>query len=166
MTKKTNCLLIVDVQKGFINDATRHLPSLIEAAQADFDLVFATRFVNPDASVFRRYMNWGRFAPESAETELAFAPALHAVVIEKTIYSCVDDGFCRSLRAAGVEEITLCGIDTDICVTKCAVDLFERGIRPIVRADLCGSHAGAAAHKRGIETLKRFIGEGQVVQKF
>ncbi len=43
-------LLIIDVQQGFINAATRHLPPKVADLQDDYDHVFVTRFVNPPGS--------------------------------------------------------------------------------------------------------------------
>ena len=47
---------------------------------------------------------------------------------------------------------------------KSAVDLFEAGIEPVVLADHCASHGGRDCHEAGLKLLKRFIGEGQVVE--
>ncbi len=45
-----SCLLVVDVQKGFINDNSKHIPALIEKVQNDYDYLIATQFHNPDVS--------------------------------------------------------------------------------------------------------------------
>ena len=46
---------------------------------------------------------------------------------------------------------------------KCAVDLFENGIVPIVLEEYCASTVGPNSHKCGIATIKRFIGAKQVI---
>lgn len=155
-------LLVVDVQRGFVNTHTAHIPALVEAAQGDYQSIFATRFYNPEGSPFRTIMGWTRFAPGSADTELAFAPAPHVEVIEKPTYTCVTDGFVAKLRALETSEVHVCGIDTDVCVTTCAVDLFERGIRPVVLSRLCASHGGHDLHEAALRILKRDIGANQV----
>jgi len=58
--------------------------------------------------------------------------------------------------------LVLCGIATDGCVLKTAVDAFERGIEPVVVVDACASHAGNAVHEAGLLLLGRFIGAGQL----
>jgi nicotinamidase-related amidase len=78
------CLLIVDVQKGFINEHTKEIPSAVSALQADYDFVFASRFINLPDSNFRKLMNWKRFNPGSEETALAFDPQPNAVVFDKS----------------------------------------------------------------------------------
>ncbi len=37
-------LLIIDVQKGFINEWTRHIPARVESLQSEFDRLWVTRF--------------------------------------------------------------------------------------------------------------------------
>ncbi len=156
-------LLVIDVQKGFLNDWTAHIPASIEALQDRFETVFVTRFNNPEASNFRKLMGWRRFAPGSEDTELAFTPKKGAIVIDKPAYGCVTPAFLERLRAGGIETVYLSGIATDSCVLKCAVDLFEAGPTPIVLADFCARHGGPECHECGLLLLKRFIGERQVV---
>jgi nicotinamidase-related amidase len=157
-------LLIIDVQKGFINDWTRHIPHQVEALQARFPRVVATRFENPEGSAFRTLKGLSRFGPGSAEAELAFAPRRGAEIAVKHRYSALSGALLGSLRESGVREVALSGIATDNCVLVTAVDLFEGGIRPLVLADYCGSHAGAEYHRAGLMLIERLVGEGQVVR--
>ena len=155
-------LLIIDVQQGFINAATRHLPARVADLQDDYDHVFATQFVNPPDSPYRRLIGWQRFAPGSDDVQLAFTPRDGVPVIEKHIYSCVTPALIDQVRQARVDELHLCGIATDNCVLKSAVDLFEVNWRPVVLADFCASHAGAEYHKWALAILERFLGKEQV----
>ncbi len=156
-------LLIIDVQTGFINDATRHIPGRVQALAEAYRRVMVTRFSNPEGSNYRRLMGWTRFAPGTDDTQLAFTPPKDATVIDKTRYSCVTDGFLASLAADGTDSVHLCGIATDNCVLKCAVDLFEAGLKPVVLADYCASHGGNQVHHCGLTVLRRLIGEAQVI---
>ena len=155
-------LLIIDVQRGFINDWTGAIPARVEALQADYRCVIATRFINPPGSLHRRLLGWPRFAPGSRDIELAFRPRDDARVVDKTTYTAVTPDLLGELERGGIEEVHLCGIATDNCVLKTAVDLFEAGIKPVVLADACASHGGPECHACGIRLLKRFIGESQV----
>lgn len=157
-------LLIIDVQKGFLNPATRHVPARVEQLQSRFETVIATRFLNPPGSPWRRFLDWPRFAPGSEETALAFSPEAGTRLRDKTRYSCIDEAFLSLLRAEGTEEVSLCGIATDNCVLATAIDLFQAGIRPLVLASACGSHGGRAAHLRGLAILARLIGERQILR--
>lgn len=155
-------LIIVDVQRGFINSNTDHIPGVVQGIQSDYQHVFCTKFMNSLGSPWTEWLHWHRFLPGSTDTELAFEPTPNAIILEKGRYTCVDSQFISQLASRNIAEIHLCGIDTDICVSKCAVDLFENGIRPIVLAKYCASHAGPSAHERGLATLRRYIGPEQI----
>ena len=156
-------LLIVDVQVGFVNDATRHIVPKVEALQKRYVHVYATRFINVEGSPYRRLLDWHRFYAGSDDVPLAFEPVDGAVVLDKHVYTCVTPDFLRDLRDKGIEEVAICGIDTDACVSACAIDLFENGIRPVLLSDACASHAGAEYHEAALRILARLIGKRQIV---
>lgn len=157
-------LLIIDVQKGFVNDWTRAIPARVEDLQHRSARVAVTRFLNPEGSMHRRLIHWSRFAPGSEEAELAFVPRPDAWTFDKTTYTAATPDLLGHLREAGIDTVHLCGIATDNCVLKTAVDLFEAGIRPVVLADACASHGGPDCHAAGLLLLRRFIGMEQVAE--
>lgn len=156
-------LLIVDVQNGFVNDKTKHIPPLVEKLQYDYDLVIATRFINLPESPYRRLIKWNHLSPGTNEIELAFRPKEGIVIIDKYIYTCINDSFVGLLEDNKIDVVDICGIDTDICVTKCAVDLFERNITPNVLKDYCATHANANIQESALIILARYIGSSQII---
>ncbi len=155
-------LLIVDVQQGFINDATRHVVGKVSNLQRQYEHVYATRFINQPGSPYRTLMDWSRFDVSSDDVRLAFQPADHVIVIDKNIYSCVDVDFLKELEYKEISEVQICGIDTDACVATCAVSLFENGIRPVILSEACASHAGVEYHQAALRILRRLIGHRQI----
>ena len=156
-------LVIIDVQKGFINDWTRHIPEAVETLQRDFDYVIATKFINPDPSPFRTFIGWTRFAQDApTDTDLAFMPRDDSVIIEKTLYTAAPD-IISFTQEKQISEVSLCGIATDNCILKTAIDLFESSIRPVILADYCASHGGPDAHNAGLLLLRRMVGTDQVI---
>lgn len=158
-----SCLIIVDVQNGFINQWTEHIPATVESLQDGYDRIVATRFYNPEGSLYRRLIGWQRLGRDSEDFPLAFQPRAGAPVIDKATYTCVTPDLLEDLERWGVEEVHLCGIATDNCVLKSAVDLFEAGVKPVVLADAAASHGGPDCHAAGLMLLERFIGASQVV---
>jgi nicotinamidase-related amidase len=71
--------------------------------------------------------------------------------------------FLNYVQTHGINRIYIAGIDTDNCVLKCAVDLFEAGFVPVILADCCMSHAGIEAHQAALKILPRFIGPAQII---
>ena len=155
-------LLIVDVQNGFICPTTAHIPALVEKLQYDYQTVIVTQFYNQQDSFFRSLIKWDRVQADTEEFNLAFTPRDDAWRVTKPYYSCVTPDFLNDLNRQSIKNMDICGIDTDICVLKCAVDLFENKIEPVVLMDYCGSMGGKDAHARGLQNLERFIGSGQI----
>jgi nicotinamidase-related amidase len=156
-------LLIIDVQSGFINEWTAHVPMRVASLQDSFDRVLVTRLYNPQKSLYRKLIGWNGFSLGSVDTQLAFAPRTDATIIDKSTYSCVNEGLLDRLRRDAVSRVHLCGIGTDSSVMISAVDLFEAGIEPVVLAHACASAAGHADHQAGLQILKRLIGDKQVI---
>ena len=159
-------LLIVDVQNGFINDFTHHIPDRVARlidTQAFEPLLF-TRFVNAPGSPYQRLLEWHDSA-EPPDTELV--PELERFVAEGNVYvkrglAGMPQALADRLTRDGIEEIDVVGIDTDMCVLKIALDLFDAGIEPVVLVDCCASTAGLQAHLAGLAILSRNIGPYQL----
>lgn len=156
-------LLIVDVQRGFINAHTQHIPHRIECVLDHYDTVIATQFYSTQNSPYDRWMNGWSLSKKSADFLMSMSLPVNAHIVEKkNRYSCVNKRFVKWLNRMNIKDMDICGIDTDACVLKCATDLFEAGILPVVLVDLCASTGGPEAHHHGIENLKRLIGASQI----
>lgn len=59
-------LLVVDVQEGFINAFTQHIPERVAALieRDDYDPVLFTRFVNTENGPYHRFIGWEACADE------------------------------------------------------------------------------------------------------
>ena len=156
-------LLIIDVQKGFINEWTAHVPARVESLQDSFDQIIITRLYNPQRSLYRRLTGWSEFSLGATETQLAFAPLGRATIIDKSTYNGVDELLLASFRAERVNRVHLCGIATEDSVLLTAAGLFEQGIEPVVLAHACGSDAGHGLHQAGLQIISRLIGPKQVI---
>jgi nicotinamidase-related amidase len=156
-------LLIIDVQNGYINEWTAHVPLRVAALQDSFDSVLVTRFYNPQKSLYRKLVGWNGFSLGSVDTQLAFAPRGDASIVDKSTYTCTNEAFVERLRRDNIVRVHLCGITTEGSVLVSAVGLFEAGIEPVVLAHACGSVAGHSDHQAGLQILRRLIGEKQVI---
>ena len=162
-------LLVVDVQKGFLNDYTRHVPERVAklAARRGHGDLYFTRFENPPGGPYRKFLRWdgcGRppdtdLAPEVAR--LAARRPEH--VFTKPGYAGLPEALAGVLRDRGIKRVNVAGIDTDMCVLKVALDLFDLGIEPIILVDCCASTSGLQAHLAGLAVLTRNIGAERLV---
>jgi nicotinamidase-related amidase len=160
-------LLIVDVQNGFLNDYTRHIPGRIVALieRGEHAPILFTRFVNPPGGPYHRFLHWHDCVGEP-ETDLAveLQPYLDGgEIFTKPGYAGVSDELAAFLTGKRFEQITVVGIDTDMCVLKVAMDIFDLGIRPLILTDCCASTAGLQSHLAGLAVLARNIGADQLL---
>lgn len=158
-----SALLIIDVQSGFINEWTAHVPVRAASLQDSFDQIIVTRLYNPQKSLYRKLVGWNRFSLGSVDTHLAFEPRHDATIIDKSTYSCITEPLLDRLRRNATTRAHLCGIGTDSGVMISAIDLFQAGIEPVVLAHACGAVTGHANHQAGLHILRRLIGEKQVI---
>lgn len=156
-------LLIVDVQKGVINDWTAHVPARVESLQGSFDEVIVTRLYNPQRSLYRRLIGWNEFSLGSQESQLAFTPREEATIVDSPHYNGATEPLISRLKAEGITRVHLCGIATEGAVLLTAAGLFEQGIEPVVLAHACGSDAGHELHEAALQILRRLIGSRQVI---
>ena len=155
-----NNLLIIDVQHGFINEHTSHIPPIVERLQHVYDHVYITLFHNPPGSNFQRWIGWEHMQPGSSDTEPAFQPAPSATIIRKHSYHTLTPRLYTALHEAG--EVAICGVNTDVCVMVAATEMFDAGIRPTILADATASSAGEQNHATALRLLSRQIGSSQI----
>lgn len=155
-------LLIVDVQVGFINPFTHHIPQrLAQLLQTQhFDSVLFTRFINDGEGPYSRFLQWhGCDRDPDIQLVSELQPFAQAdLVFSKTGICGLPEELAVYLQQHSIAQVSIAGIDTDMCVLKIAMDLFDVGIEPIVLADCCASTAGLQAHLAGLAVLSRNIG--------
>lgn len=155
-------LLIVDVQVGFINEFTHHIPQrVVRLIDRDrYAPLLFTRFVNVSGGPYDRFLDWHSC---NGEPETDIVPELQPFTQPDFVFSklglCgMPDELIDYLHQHSLERIFIVGIDTDMCVLKIAMDLFDMSIEPIVFTDCCASTAGLQAHLAGLAVLSRNIG--------
>ncbi|MFJ6195386.1 isochorismatase family protein [Micromonospora sp. NPDC092111] len=115
---------------------------------------------------FERLIHWSALQGPP-QTEIVPELSLHAGraqrVIDKRIYSYFSPEGTALVEREGWTDLVFCGIATESCVLKSAVDAFEQNFNPWLVVDACGSHGGEAAHDAGLLVARRFIGAGQLV---
>ena len=160
-------LVVIDVQNGFVNERTRSaLPfasKLIEHWQAKRWPVVFTRFHNAEGSGYERWLAWTGLRAHD-QTALHDSVAAYAdSVVDKTIYTAFTSEGDDALGVHPGDTLVICGIDTDSCVLKTALDAFERDVRPVIAIDACATDGGAVAQQAARLVLERTVGSDQVM---
>lgn len=160
-----NILLIVDMQEGFINEYTQNTKNNINKllSTVTFDTIISSKFVNTKDSPCVIIANWCDMF-EKPDTNLIPKVAIYSdEVIVKDVYSMVTRQLLHHIKNHGYDNVFVVGVNTDCCVLKTVLDLFEYNIRPIILADYCGSTMGYKIHDNSIEILGALIGEHNII---
>ncbi len=155
-----NALLIIDVQKFFINEFTREVPNkianFVETHKFDFVLFF--KFVNSKDSNFVKYLDWQKMFDSP---DIDIVPELEKFVTKDNVFTkssfsaFKSEKFLKFLEDNEIKKLYICGFDTDGCVLSTALEGFDLGFEVKILQDLCASHHGEEYHKNTIKILKR-----------
>lgn len=159
-----NLLLVIDLQENFINENTKNVPNsikkLIDSNIANH-IVF-TKFINDDSSNFYKVLNYKGCMSEKDRNIVIDTKDYK--IIEKRVYTAYNDELKLYINTNNIKTIYLCGIDTDACVLKTALDLFENNFDVKVIEDCSMSHSGIEYHISGINMLRKLIGNQNVIK--
>lgn len=156
-------LLVIDAQKSFINENTKsYIKKIIELIEAtEYEKIAFTKFINSKDSIWYKKLNYKGCMTE--ENQSIMIDTKNNKVFEKDIYSAFNKELVEYIEENNIGKIYLCGFDTDACVLKTALDLFENNYEIYVLKDYCMCSAGQKIHNETIENLKRLIGREYVI---
>ena len=141
-------LLVIDVQRYFLQRSPEDLPRKIadHIHSSNYDFVGFTLFRNLPSSNWKESLGWEKC---QSDEDLALPKEFNDLanfknVFEKNTYSALKPpvNLLRELQERKIEQIDLCGIDTEACVLATAYDAFDRGFRVKVLFDLSYSRVG------------------------
>jgi nicotinamidase-related amidase len=160
-------LLVVDMQNGFITtksmeDIIGPINHIVEAWHAKKWPVVFSRFINTPASPWVRFMGWNRLIKQDEISIRSEINTDNAQIFDKTKYSAWSDELLQVCTSNNINQILICGVETDQCVLATAISIFDAGIRPLVLKDCCASSADKL-HNMGMELIERLIGPKQIV---
>lgn len=162
-------LMVVDVQNGFLTENTQHvLPVIVKLVdqwqKANGSTVYS-RYFNYPGSAFERLMDWRQlYAPPDTDIADELTPyTQHSITLDKHTYSAMTPRFAGLANSHKWTDIAICGIDTDLCVLKTALDAFENGLIPWIVTNASASTGGENSHKSGLTVIGRAVGEHHLI---
>lgn len=172
----TAALLVVDAQNGFVNEHSAPvIPVILDLATRWADTgrptVF-TRYWNYAGSPYETLIGWrALYGPPETDIVSQLVPLTsgsNARTLDKTTYTALTDEGLALLSELGVTDLVICGIATDACVLKTALDAFERGYVPWVVRDAVASnatrHRAQEVHDSALMHISRLVGAGQLIE--
>jgi nicotinamidase-related amidase len=141
-------LVIVDVQAAFM--IPPKTLAAIERYSRQFERRIFTRFVVQPDSVFRQVLGNDCCAPGSPDLRLLIEPSKKDIVFDKQGYGLSAKQIQR-LRQLRIQEVMVCGMDTDACVLATMFTLIDGGIAPrVAPARYCHSNQNLDTEARTI----------------
>lgn len=160
----TELLLVVDLQEGFrFKETEKTIPKISNLLESfEGKTVFAC-FKNTPDSTFERTLGWEQFQGEEDTRILEeFRDSNYEKVFHEG-YTVLNESLKKLIKGEGISEIYICGVYTDVCISKAAMDAFDQGFNVSVISDCCASPHGDKNHEAAIDTLKHVIGEDNVI---
>ena len=157
-----SALLIIDVQKYYLNEFTKDIPAKLVSyiEKSDFDFIIFSKFVNHENSNVARVFGWKKMQgpPETDICDELRKYAKENNVFEKDTYSLFQsESFRKYLEENNISNLFICGFDTDACVLATSYEGFDRGFRVEVVEDLTVSSIGQQYRGSGLMIIKRRI---------
>ena len=160
-----DCLVIIDVQKGFMNDSvTAKIPDKITELlnKKHFDRIVATQFYNKIGSPYDRMLGWRELMDAESQVVAPSVAAVSDKIIRKPVYTCFVPEFEEYIKENKIDKLYFVGIDTDCCVLKSCIDCFERNLPFEVLINYCASNGGEKSREAAITVLERNIGKNNI----
>ena len=155
-------ILLVDIQEGYMNEELRNLPKDIEkhVKNYDYDLVIATRFINKNDSLHQSDIHIKDMTVFSSKAKLV-APIdkIADFVLMKSTYTSYTADVANLLEKKDVKQVYIAGLNTETSILATALDLFDKGIKPVILSHLCNTTNGKRINEAALEILRIAVGD-------
>ena len=84
-------------------------------------------------------------------------------VMDKKFYTAFNDQLIHYIMNNHIDKIYLCGLETECCVLKTALDLFENEYEVYVLEKYCACTHGKERHDNAIKILSTTIGRNSII---
>lgn len=155
-------ILLVDIQEGYMNEELRTLPKDIEkhVKNYDYDLVIATRFINKNDSLHRSDIHIKDMTVFSSKAKLVEPiDKIADIVLMKSTYTSYTIDVAKLLEKKDVKQVYIAGLNTETSILATALDLFDKGIKPVVLSHLCNTTNGKRINEAALEILRIAVGD-------
>ncbi len=163
MKKNNKNILIVDMQTGFLKQTDSCLIENINnyLLENKFNNVFYTKCTNTSKSPFTKLLKWNGLQDEN-EKEIAVLILKNGLILEKDQYA-LNQKHIKLFKKLKINEIEICGTDSDACVLAIAFQLFDNNIRPVILENLITtSSKNPKALSTSLEIMRRNFGKDSI----
>lgn len=164
------CLIIVDMQLGFINKYTISLPEKIAqfiGSHPSIDSIIATRYCNTPKTACYKLGNWKECMNGTSDANLSpqIIPYVQRV-FDKSTFSGFTPELKEFLNQNAFDKIYFCGVNTDCCVLATILSCYDSVQDCAVIGDLCASTLGEQKHCNALELMRDNITSQRVINSW
>jgi len=157
-------LLIIDMQQGFrYKESESILEKILELKTIFKGNIIFSKFVNENNSIFEKQLNWIKFQNKEDRELFCELESSENLVFEHNSYTVFNDYLKNFIFKNKINKVYLCGVYTDVCIIKTAMDLFDENIKVFIVEDACNSPNGEMNHIMAIDSLKHILGKGHIL---
>jgi len=157
---RKRALLIIDMQAGFLVPGTEWIiPNVQEViSNGGYSLFVEATFHADRGSLWDRQLGW-TFPYEPTVPAIKDLLPADTIVITKTTKSAFkgDKDLSSLLRAAGIEEVHVVGLDANDCVLATAQEAFDLGFYTYVIEECVASSEGGGYRDHALELLRELM---------
>lgn len=161
---KNSILTIIDMQEGFrCKEVEQIIPVIDQLCKSFTGTRVFPAFYNKQGSLFQTQLHWKRFqTPE--DVKIVKELDEHAVtIIPHSGYTVYNKELQYEMASRNVKEVYLCGVFTDVCIIKTAMDLFDAEVEVFVVSDACATPHGREIHNVVLKSLNQILGSDHVI---
>ena len=152
------------MQEGFRHiESELILPNLLKLKKLFNRQAVFSKFVNNKNSLFKKQLNWIKFRNNKDKKIFSELKAIDNIELEHDTYTVFNEELKKFISKSKITKVYLCGIYTDVCIIKTAMDLFDDGIETFVIKDACNSLHGKKNHNSAINSMKYILGKKQIL---
>lgn len=160
-------LFVIDVQYAFLNQYTEPIVSkivdFIKKMKGSYDKIVLTRYINNKESSCYKILDWKDCMEDDDNSKIVKEVSeLSDIVINKSTYSCFANIVGKKILRNNISEAHFVGFNTDACVLASVLECFDRGVKPVIIADLVGSTEGDEYTDYILKGIVRAIGESNI----
>lgn len=157
-------LIVIDVQKFFLNKETKPVVKTIQEYLKNnsnqYSAIYFTIFKNDQNSSLWQISEW-QGCTGLPDTDIC--DELQEFVSGNLFYKNFLSAnkvpeIKQGIKEKNIDQVDLCGFDTDCCVLATAYDLFDSGIKPVILEKLTWSTSEEKLHQSALQMIKRNIG--------
>ena len=158
-------LFVIDVQGFFESKKSKSIAkkinNYVEGNKDKYSFIIFTVFKNVSGSPSENILEFdGCNSGKDIEllTEI-IESSKESDIIFRDVYSLYKvPGVQAKLKENKINQVDICGFETDCCILATTYDLFDSGYKPVVLKNLCLSIFGEKLHKPALKIIERNCG--------